>query len=86
MSLPTTTLERVEVPVAQTDQGDGTPRYAHIVYPKSALADAMVFGTPVTALCGHTWVPGRDPRAYPLCSRCKEAMEALHGEGSSPDE
>ncbi len=29
-------------------------------------------GTPVVALCGKVWVPGRDPKKYPVCPMCKE--------------
>jgi hypothetical protein len=33
---------------------------------------ARVEGTPLEALCGHIWVPSRDPRNLPLCQPCKE--------------
>ena len=77
--MSTSTLEQV---VTQTPELDdtGKPRLTHIVYPKGPLMDAIINGTPVTALCGHTWVPGRDPKRYPICTRCKEAFEAMHGE------
>lgn len=32
---------------------------------------AMIEGTPVTALCGFTWVPSRDPKKHPVCEACK---------------
>ena len=38
----------------------------------------MVNGTAVKALCGKIWVPGRDPKRYPLCPTCKEIAES-HG-------
>lgn len=78
--MTSTVLEHVEAPVTQT--GDEPPKFSHIVYPKSVLADAIINGTPVTALCGHTWVPGRDPRKYPVCSRCQDIFEngTPHGE------
>lgn len=59
------------------DEGDGEDRdrMAHVVYPKSKLTEAMVMGTPVTALCGKTWVPSRDPKRYPICPTCKEIVE-----------
>lgn len=72
------TLEQIETRPAETDS-DGKPRFTHIVYPKGPLTDAIINGTPVTALCGHTWVPGRDPQRYPICSRCREIFEAIHG-------
>lgn len=55
-----------------TDEGDG---FAHIV-DKKKLTDAMIFGTPITALCGYTWVPSRDPKNFPTCQVCLE-MRAL---------
>ena len=33
---------------------------------------ARIEGTPLEALCGHVWVPSRDPRNLPLCQACKE--------------
>jgi len=36
------------------------------------VVEGIVNGTPVRALCGKVWVPGRDPRRYPLCPTCKE--------------
>jgi hypothetical protein len=36
----------------------------------------MVNGTAVKALCGKIWVPGRNPKRYPLCPTCKEIAEA----------
>lgn len=40
------------------------------------VVEGMVNGTPVRALCGKTWVPGRDPARYPLCPTCREIAEA----------
>lgn len=36
------------------------------------VVEGIVNGTAVRALCGKVWVPGRDPRRYPLCPTCKE--------------
>ena len=33
---------------------------------------ARVEGTPLEALCGHVWVPSRDPKQLPVCQRCKD--------------
>jgi Protein of unknown function (DUF3039) len=41
-----------------------------------SVVEGMVNGTAVRALCGKTWVPGRDPRRYPLCPTCKEIAES----------
>ncbi len=41
-----------------------------------SVVEGMVNGTAVRALCGKVWVPGRDPRRYPLCPTCKEIAES----------
>src|SRR5271165_2126067 len=41
------------------------------------VVEGIVNATPVQALCGKQWVPGRDPRRYPLCPTCKEIAESL---------
>jgi hypothetical protein len=40
------------------------------------VVEGMVNGTPVRALCGKVWVPGRNPRRYPLCPTCKDIAAA----------
>jgi hypothetical protein len=45
--------------------------------PKDKVTEAMVMGTPVTALCGKTWVPSRSPEKFPVCPECKEIWESL---------
>lgn len=58
-----------------------SPTVAHIVKTEpgeSAAAkvlEARITGTPIEALCGHVWVPERDPRSLPLCEACKEIYE-----------
>jgi hypothetical protein len=34
-------------------------------------------GTPVIALCGKVWIPGRDPKNFPVCPKCKEIHSKL---------
>lgn len=41
-----------------------------------SVVEGIVNGTAVKALCGKVWVPGRDPKKYPLCPTCKEVAEA----------
>jgi hypothetical protein len=59
----------------------GEPVLAHIVKSKpgeSAAAkvlEARIYGTPLEALCGHVWVPTRDPKQLPLCDRCKQIYD-----------
>jgi hypothetical protein len=53
----------------KSDEGDYVPAGPSVV-------EGMVNGTAVRALCGKVWVPGRDPRRYPLCPTCKEIAES----------
>jgi hypothetical protein len=59
-----------------TDEGDHD-RMAHIVLPASAVTEALITGSPCTALCGKTWVPSRDPKRYPVCPTCREIVEQM---------
>ena len=54
-------------------------RYSHYVR-KEKIVESAVMGTPVVALCGKTWVPGRDPDKFPVCPSCKEIYEGLRSE------
>lgn len=59
----------------KTDDGDHD-RFAHYVR-KDKVTQAALGGTPVIALCGKVWVPGRDPEKYPVCPECKEIFEGM---------
>lgn len=75
------TIARPEID-ATTDEGEHD-RFTHIVlegfHPDegefvpvgNSVVEGMVTGTPVRALCGKVWVPGRSPDRYPLCPTCK---------------
>jgi hypothetical protein len=78
--------EVVAMPVTTDPQTDEIPEtaepvVAHIVKTEpgeSAAAkvlEARISGTPIEALCGHVWVPARDPRQLPLCEKCKGVYE-----------
>ena len=41
-----------------------------------SVVEGMVNGTAVKALCGKIWVPGRNPKRYPLCPTCREIAES----------
>lgn len=64
-----------QVQEQETDGGDHD-RFAHYVR-KDKITQAALDGTPVIALCGKVWVPGRDPNKYPVCPECKEIYEGL---------
>lgn len=68
------TQERLDT-TPTLDDGDHE-RFAHVVVPASAVTEAYVTGTTVTALCGKTWVPTRDPGRYQVCPTCKEILDA----------
>lgn len=66
----------------KTETVTSEPEHAHIVDrgddPRPAwflVIEARVNGTPVTALCGHTWVPSRNPENLPVCQKCVEIFE-----------
>jgi hypothetical protein len=68
-------------PTPQTSHGDGDhERFAHYVQKDKIMASALD-GTPVVALCGKVWVPGRDPKKYPVCPMCKEIYESMGAGG-----
>lgn len=41
-----------------------------------SVVEGMVNGTAVKALCGKIWVPGRDPKRFPLCPTCRDIAES----------
>lgn len=43
--------------------------------PQALVMDAMVNRKTLTALCGHTWIPSRNPKVLPICTRCKAIYE-----------
>ncbi len=63
------------------DLQTGDPAHAHIVKTKpgenaqAKVIEARIYGTPLEALCGHVWVPSRDPKSLPLCPDCKSIYE-----------
>ena len=66
-----------QAPKIDTNTGDHD-RLTHIV-PKDKLADALIFGTPVKALCGKIWVPSRDPQKFAVCQTCKNILDKRGG-------
>lgn len=75
----TTMRPDTEEQLKRSDPGDHD-RFAHYVLgrdPKSKITKAMVNGTPIRALCGKRWVPGRDASRYPVCPECKKIKERL---------
>ena len=79
----TQVLEDERVVTDPTEPGDHE-RFSHYV-DKHQLTEAMVMGTPVTALCGKVWVPSRAPEKFPVCPECKEIWESLKPGGKGGD-
>lgn len=72
-------------PVPQVSNGDGDhERFAHYVQ-KDKIMESALSGSPVVALCGKVWVPGRDPKKYPVCPMCKEIYESMPAGGGGKD-
>ena len=63
------------------DDGDHE-RFAHYVQ-KDKIVESAVTGTPVKALCGKIWVPGRDPSKFPICPDCQKIHAGLPRGGDS---
>jgi hypothetical protein len=74
----------------------GEPLSAHIVKTEpgeraaAKVLEARIYGTPLEALCGHVWVPSRDPKQLPICEACKSiySMYKAFNDGlnDQPDE
>ena len=75
------TLPAETIPLLDEELQTGEPAVAHIVKTEpgeSATAkvlEARIYGTPIEALCGHVWVPSRDPKQLPVCQKCKDVYE-----------
>ncbi|MFN8045916.1 MAG: DUF3039 domain-containing protein [Dermatophilaceae bacterium] len=73
----TAVLEREET-VPQLQEPGDHERFSHYVR-KEKILESALSGEPVTALCGKVWVPGRDPKKFPICPMCKEIADAAWG-------
>lgn len=60
-------------------------RFSHYVR-KEKIVESAVMGTPVIALCGKVWVPGRDPQKFPICPICQEIYDGLRPEPPADDD
>ena len=91
VTMSTQTADAVETRREQVPQ-TGEPECAHIVKTdgdESAAAtvlQARIEGTPLEALCGHRWVPSRDPKQLPLCAKCKDIYDTYRAFNDGLDE
>ena len=86
----------VTIPKLVEELERGEPAVAHIVKTDAGetaaakVLEARIYGTPIEALCGHVWVPSRDPKQLPLCEACKSIYEMYkafnEGLGDQPNE
>jgi len=69
------------IPITEEVLETGEPASAHIVKTDpgenaaAKVLEARIYGTPLEALCGHVWVPSRDPKQLPVCEKCKGIYE-----------
>ncbi len=66
----------VEEKIEQQVQAGDHERFAHYVK-KDKIVESAVLGGAVVALCGKVWIPGRDPKKFPVCPECKEIYESM---------
>lgn len=93
---PLTVLPARTEPLLDQELETAEPIVAHIVKTEpgeSAAAkvmEARIYGTPIEALCGHVWVPSRDPKQVPMCQKCKDIYDTYRafndGLNESPNE
>jgi hypothetical protein len=75
------TLPAETIPQLGEELQTGEPAVAHIVKTEpgetaaAKVLEARIYGTPIEALCGHVWVPSRDPKQLPVCEKCKGIYE-----------
>jgi hypothetical protein len=69
---------------AETRTTDNAGEATHIVMvppgeddqtPQAYVLRARVEGFPITALCGYTWNPSKDPTPLPVCARCLDIYQ-----------
>lgn len=81
----TAVLERTDTSLDEQLQEPGdAERFSHYVR-KEKITESAVTGAPVIALCGKVWVPGRDPKKFPVCPVCKEIYDGLRAPQDGDD-
>jgi hypothetical protein len=82
-STATGVLEREQVEERLQEPGDHE-RFSHYVR-KEKILESALSGEPVVALCGKVWVPGRDPKKFPVCPVCQEIYDGLRAPQDGED-
>lgn len=71
----TSVLERPDTaPVPEVQEPGDHERFAHYA-DKNKIMESALSGAPVVALCGKVWIPGRDPKKFPVCPTCRELLD-----------
>lgn len=83
MTLITPEVDMVAFTTPYEDTDDGKDHRTHIINPpnnthiwevgmeiQEVVDIARGLGLEVTALCGYTWVPKRNPEKYDVCEEC----------------
>ena len=87
-------MSTIEAPVVGRDsdlQTEDGP-VAHIVKTKpgenaaAIVLKARIFGNTLEALCGHRFVPSRNPENLPMCQACKEIYDLYRIENEGLNE
>lgn len=78
-----TVLHTVEMP-GRDEIGNDPDNVAHYVDQRKDqdVTTAIIEGTELIALCGHRWVPSRDPKKLPVCQPCVEELIRITGGGA----
>jgi hypothetical protein len=53
--------------------------FAHIVFPKSAITESIVYGIPCESLCGKVWISSRTADNLSVCVPCVEQFKLQTG-------
>lgn len=75
----------MDAPVLEEVEQLDPDKHSHIIYYEkrgdaaAKVTEAYVEGTPLTALCGHVFVPSKDPTNLPVCPKCKDIWERATG-------
>lgn len=76
----------VDPRLAKPDAGDGDA-FTHVVRglpgqdTSAMVKQAYANGTVLVALCGHRWIPSKDPRKHPVCQPCLLELQRLRSGG-----
>jgi len=75
--MSTLTEERPDTQTSHEGGGNSDePEFANNAR-KERITDAYIFGEELIAICGHRFIPSRDPERLPVCPKCKEIIDSL---------